>query len=89
MSCIDFLELCTENTLLSVRKKLTRTLPLLQALQLLNFLIVDCSENLREAIGSLDPFPDTAKFKQINKRYKLICKDRTSLREVLIVSTLF
>jgi len=52
-----------------------------KALQLLNFLIVDCGDSLREAIGCLDPFPDTAKFKQINKCYKLIRKDRTSLRE--------
>ena len=46
---------------------------------------MDCRDNLREAIGCLDPFPDTAKFKQINKCYKQIRKDRTSLREVLIV----
>lgn len=74
------------------RSKSSCTLSLLQALQLLNFLIVDCSDNLCEAIGCLDPFPDTAKFKQINKRYKQIRKDRTSLREVFIgiytVSTL-
>ena len=87
-SCIYFLELYGENAYLSVRKKVTRTLSFLQALQLLNFLIVDCRDNLREAIGCLDPFPDTAKFKQINKCYKLIRKDRTSLREVLPVSTL-
>ena len=70
----------------SERSKSSCTLSLLQALQLLNFLIVDCSDNLCEAIGCLDPFPDTAKFKQINKRYKQIRKDRTSLREVFIVT---
>ena len=69
----------------SERSKSGCTLSLLQALQLLNFLIVDCSDNLREAISRLDPFPDTTKFKQINKRYKQIRKDRTSLREVFIV----
>lgn len=58
----------------------------LQALQLLNFLIVDCSSELHEAIGCLDPFPDTAKFNKINKCYKQIRTDRPSLREVLIVS---
>ena len=53
-----------------------------QALQLLNFLIVDSSNNLCEAIGGLDPFPDAVQFKQINRCYKHIRKDRTSLTEV-------
>lgn len=53
-----------------------------QALQLLNFLIVDSSSDLCEAIGSLDPFPDTMQFKQINRSYKHIRKDRTSVTEV-------
>lgn len=55
----------------------------LQALQLLNFLIVDSSNNLQQAIGGLDPFPDIVQFKKINKCYKQIRKDRTSLSEVL------
>lgn len=54
----------------------------LQALQLLNFLVVDSRNDLKEAIGSLDPFPDTLQFKQINRSYKNIRKDRTSLNEV-------
>ncbi|KAJ7363432.1 hypothetical protein OS493_009586 [Desmophyllum pertusum] len=52
-----------------------------QALQLLNFLIVDSSNNLQQAIGGLDPFPDIVQFKKINKCYKQIRKDRTSLNE--------
>ena len=49
---------------------------------MLNFLIVDSSSDLCEAIGSLDPFPDTMQFKQINRSYKHIRKDRTSVTEV-------
>ncbi|XP_074626555.1 serine-protein kinase ATM-like isoform X2 [Acropora palmata] len=52
-----------------------------QALQLLNFLIVDSSNDLREAISGLDPFPDTAKFKQINRCSRNAVKHRTSLAE--------
>lgn len=52
-----------------------------QALQLLNFLIVDSSNDLREAIGCLDPFPDTAKFKHINRCYSDTQKNRSSLAE--------
>ena len=49
---------------------------------MLNFLIVDSSNDLRDAISGLDPFPDTAKFKQINRCSRDAVKDRTSLAEV-------
>lgn len=53
-----------------------------QAFQLLNFLILDSSKDLRDTIRCLDPFPDTMQFKQINKTHKQLKEDRTSLLEV-------
>ncbi|CAH3032263.1 unnamed protein product [Porites lobata] len=52
-----------------------------QAFQLLNFLILDSSKDLRDTIRCLDPFPDTMQFKQINKSHKQLKEDRTSLLE--------
>ena len=43
---------------------------------------MDSSNDLREAISGLDPFPDTSKFKQINRCYRNAVKHRTSLAEV-------
>ena len=54
----------------------------IQAFQLLNFLILDSSEDLRDTIRCLDPFPDTMHFKQINKSHKQLKEDRTSILEV-------
>lgn len=54
----------------------------IQAFQLLNFLILDSSKDLRDTIRCLDPFPDTMQFKQINKSHKQLKEDRTSLLEV-------
>ena len=54
----------------------------LQALELLNFLLVDSRKKLEEAIADLDPFPDTVKFQRINQSYQQIRKSRTSLSEV-------
>ena len=54
----------------------------IQAFQLLNFLILDSSKDLRDTIRCLDPFPDTVQFKQINKSHKQLKEDRTSLLEV-------
>ena len=54
----------------------------IQAFQLLNFLILDSSKDLRDTIRCLDPFPDTVHFKQINKSHKQLKEDRTSLLEV-------
>ena len=54
----------------------------IQAFQLLNFLILDSSKDLRDTIRCLDPFPDTMQFKQINKTHKQLKEDRTSLLEV-------
>lgn len=54
----------------------------LQALELLNFLLVDSSKKLEDAIADLDPFPDTVKFQRINQSYQQIRKSRTSLSEV-------
>lgn len=49
---------------------------------MLNFLILNSSEDLRDTIRCLDPFPDTMQFKQINKSHKQLKEDRTSLLEV-------
>ena len=54
----------------------------IQAFQLLNFLILDSSKDLRDTIRCLDPFPDAVQFKQINKSHKQLKEDRTSLLEV-------
>ena len=54
----------------------------IQAFQLLNFLILDSSKDLRDTIRCLDPFPDTVQFKQINKNHRQLKEDRTSLLEV-------
>ena len=54
----------------------------IQAFQLLNFLILDSSKDLRDTIRCLDPFPDTMQFKQINKTHRQLKEDRTSLLEV-------
>ena len=54
----------------------------LQALELLNFLLVDSRKKLEEAIADLDPFPDTVKIQRINQSYQQIRKSRTSLSEV-------
>ena len=54
----------------------------LQALELLNFLLVDSSKKLEDSIADLDPFPDTVKFQRINQSYQQIRKSRTSLSEV-------